>query len=287
MAELWRSNATRLGERLALEYFDDAPIDPVYIAEQLDIIVEALPPNYQGVSGMLLEAGGNFGIQYATYLDNPGFENFSIAHELGHYSIPGHPEKLLSQGPHFSRAGFTTDNRCELEADHFAAGLLMPSALFDAEINKHQSGISAVRALSRCFNSSLTAAAIRYAQRTSDAVAVVVSEGNELCYCFLSEELKQVKGISWPGKGSLLPRNSVTHRFNSYRNNVLNCQCAENNSSFSDWFGCNKSYELYEEVVGLGRYGKTLTVLSVDELPDEEEELEEEELRASWEPSFK
>ena len=54
-----------------------------------------------------------------------------------------------------------------------------------------------------------------------------------------------------------------------------------------DWFSSDFHYEMYEEVVGLGSYGKSLTVLSLEELPDPEEIEEEEAMRESWTPRFK
>jgi hypothetical protein len=55
-----------------------------------------------------------------------------------------------------------------------------------------------------------------------------------------------------------------------------------------DWFGGPKGIDLDEEVVGLGSYGFTLTVLSSEAKlaqPDEEED-EDTDLERSWTPKF-
>jgi hypothetical protein len=44
---------------------------------------------------------------------------------------------------------------------------------------------------------------------------------------------------------------------------------------------------LNEEVVGLGGYGRTLTVLSAQDAVDVEELQEDEELIESWKPRFR
>jgi len=45
--------------------------------------------------------------------------------------------------------------------------------------------------------------------------------------------------------------------------------------------------DLFEEAIGLGSYGRTLTVLTtVDELPDEDDPDGETELDEGWKPSF-
>ena len=62
-----------------------------------------------------------------------------------------------------------SDDPYELEADHFAAALLMPDSLFRAAISTAGTGLAAVEALSNLCVTSLTATAIRYARRTDDA----------------------------------------------------------------------------------------------------------------------
>lgn len=287
MSDIRQLNATKLGEQLASDQgFTELPVDPFYIAEQLDIIVQPLPSSTKTVSGTLVYANTQFGIQYATYIDNPGFQRFCVAHELGHYTIPDHPDKILADGFHESHAGFISDNSCEIEADHFASGLLMPSYLFKAALNKVQSGMLAIESLATVCNTSLTATAIRYAQQTNDAIAIIISEGNVINYCFMSQEMKEIKGLSWIRKNSRLPCNSATYSFNKVTGNVLESKRTDDETSLSDWFGGELDYDLYEEVLGLGSYGKTLTVLSMDDVPDQEEIEEEQNLIESWSPHF-
>ena len=76
--------ATRLGEKTASDFgFESFPICPRKIAENREISVEAKPPEVSGVSGAIILAGDSAMIIYSTELKNEGFENFSIAHELG------------------------------------------------------------------------------------------------------------------------------------------------------------------------------------------------------------
>lgn len=288
MSELWKAHATKLGENFAKEQgVTVLPVNPIEIAENLDIVVEPLPPEKKGVSGMLVESNNNFGIMYATYLENTGFQHFSIGHELGHYSLPGHYEQLMGNGYHESKCGFISGEKYELEADHFSAGLLMPSYLFDEVVNEVDSGMKAVNLLAKKCETSLTATAIRYAQRTPDPVAVIVSEGQLIHYCFMSDEFKEINGLTWIRKGKPLPKNTVTSHFNTFPQNIINCNKEEGGTTLLDWFDCNLQYEVYEEVIGLGQYGKTLSVLSLENIPDQEELDDEEDLVESWTPRFK
>ena len=70
------------------------PVDPIALAQDLGIEVVAKPASAQGVSGMLLRRGNAFGIAYATHIDSTGFQNFSVAHELGHYFLRGHVDAV-------------------------------------------------------------------------------------------------------------------------------------------------------------------------------------------------
>jgi len=77
----------------------------------------------------------------------------------------------------------------------------------------------------------------------------------------MSEAMRQMEGLSWIKKGARLPKDSVTSRFNQMKSNIINCHEAEGSSSLLAWFNSNLDYELYEETLGLGNYGKSLTVL--------------------------
>ncbi len=163
----------------------------------------------------------------------------------------------------------------------------MPSYLFDEALRKVQSGLKAIEVLSNECETSLTATAVRYAQRTPDPLAIIVSERQTIHYCFMSDEIKEIQGLSWIKKDTQLPSNTVTFRFNQLENNILHGNRDEGEATLLDWFDSDLQYALYEEVIGLGTYGKSLTVLTLDNLPDQEEIDEEDELIESWTPRFK
>lgn len=281
--------ATQHGEKIAQDYgFTDFPVDPLYIAQKEDIDVQAKPPDVTGISGALIFANNDVTLIYSTEHSNTGFERFSIAHELGHYFLPGHPEEIIkSGGTHMSRANFTENSSIELEADHFASGLLMPSALVRKALGRQQIGLDGILALSEQAGCSRTAAAIRAAESSEYPVAVIMSKGDQVAYAFMSDGFKSLDRLSFLRKGSPLP-NSGTRSFNADQNNVTQLQRICTETTLVDWFGGSRSIRLDEEILGLGKYGYTLTVLSSDELPidpdddyDEDEELEE-----SWTPRF-
>ena len=183
--------------------FTALPICPFAIAESADIIVQPKDSDEPGVSGFLMRVGSVFGILYARHIANEGFIRFTIAHELGHYFLPGHPEQLFPNGDglHRSRSGFISHKRLERQADQFAAALLMPEKLFTKAIDKAGQGFDAIQSLAALCKTSITATAIRFARYTDDPVAVIVSNRDRVEYCFLSERLKEVNGLEWLKKG--------------------------------------------------------------------------------------
>lgn len=263
------------------------PIDPFAIADQFRITVAAKPASHPGVSGMLIRVDREFAIAYATHIDNEPFQRYSVAHELGHYFLPGHPEAVFdARGIHESRAQFVSKDRYEMEADGFAAGLLMPRHLFVPALERAEQGLAAVESLATLCKTSLHATAIRYAQCTRDMAAIVVSVGDRIDHCIMSEALKGVDGIDWLRKRELLPRSCLTHTFNQNAANVRDAVRIEETSNLQEWFGGHRRIAIDEDVIGLGSYGKTLTVLYNIVVPESEEEADEATLIESWTPRF-
>lgn len=259
------------------------PIKPIEIAERRDILVKPKLATDHGVSGMLVKVGDAFAIAYATHIPSDGFKRFSIAHELGHYFLPGHPEAVFAHGDsHTSHAGFVAGDPVELEADHFAACLLMPRKLFVKEMDRRRDGMDAVLALSARCETSLTATAIRYAELSSACCAVVVSSGSSIDYCFLSKSLRAMKGIQWPRKGRALPKSSATLALRKRPSAVDDRESDSADSDTTVWFDSDHEASLSEEVIGLGEYGRTLTVLTVDDDEDDGEGGDE-----AWAPKFR
>src|SRR5690606_9462941 len=197
----------------------------------------------------LLRHGDTFGILYATHVRSEGFQRFSVAHELGHYFLDGHIDHVLPKdGVHSSHAGFVSADPYELEADNFAAGLLMPASLFRKALGKHEPGFAAVESVAALCRTSLTATAIRYAELTDDAVAVVVSTGPTIDYCCLSDTMKSLPQLTWLRKGSPVPRGTATARPNGDRKRIAAADRAEADIDTMDWLGGTRAIRVTEEV---------------------------------------
>ena len=243
------------------------PIDPFKIAQSRDITVEAIASTTPGVSGFLMKSGDAFGIGYANRIKNPGYINFTVGHELGHYFIPGHVEKLFNtcSSTHSSRSGFITADPCEREADLFAAALLMPAKLFHIATRAAGEGFPAIERLASQCVTSITATAIRFAEFSENAVVVLVSSNGVVDFCCLSPALQELSGVTWMRHGDAIPSGSNTAQFNKDPQNIANGVRREGCSMLDEWLDGAPRIEVKEDVVGLGHYRKTLTVLFTDE----------------------
>lgn len=283
--------ATQTGQKRARDDgYHAFPVDPFAIAAKHDLHVEQKPAGMSGVSGALIFAEPRPIIIYSAELENEGFERFSVAHELGHYFLPDHPEEIRKAGgQHFSRAGFTEGtSSIELEADHFAAGLLMPGGLVRSHLDQHQVGLEGICRLAADARVSLTAAAIRAAECASFPLCIIVSSGTEVRYAFPSDAFKRLGKRIFLRKGDSLPA-GVTAAFNAQPENVIAGRRATGECDLMDWFDTDRHTPLDEEVIGLGSYGFTLTVLSSDamvEQDDEEDNEGEEAVIERWTARF-
>lgn len=266
MIERKLRDAEQIAEKLVRDEGLTLPVDVLSIARKREIHVEPKPASAKGVSGMLIRVGNGFAIAYATHIKSEGFQRFSIAHELGHFFLEGHSESVFRGGQmiHESHAGFSSGDQIELEADHFAAGLLMPSHLFKPEAGRHSDGFTAIENLADICKTSLTASAIRYAELTDAAVSVVVSSSSTVHYCFASRAMRAANGYRHLKKGSVLPSDSLTRRFNQTLSNIQSAKRDSDDTDLMAWFHTDQEIAATEDVIGLGEYGKTLTIISAD-----------------------
>jgi hypothetical protein len=279
--EFWQAEL-RATEVVAKLRISSLPVDPFAIAAAEGIVCGQINSLSPGVSGCLLKSGDNFGIFYSGSFPNEGFLRFTVAHELGHYFLDGHCEYIFSEGKiqHQSDSGFGSEDKYEREADTFAAALLMPEKLLRASPAWNKPGLKAIETLAESCGTSLTAAAIRYARLSDDAVTIICSIADRVQFAFMSRTLKDRRDLPWIKKNTVLPEGTATARFNRDQTNVAKARRVASTSTMETWFDGGGDLKLVEEVIGLGAYGRTLTVLCGVSLsdPHEEDESDEDDL---------
>lgn len=157
------------------------------VARGLDIDVKI-----GGVSGgdariVKLENGRGI-IRLNKAIAEPVRQRFSIAHEIGHWEQ--HPN--LTQGYLCTAADLRDYGRSteEAEANWFAATLLMPKFLIPPEVFKQDPKFSFISKLARDFGTSLTAAARRFVELSSQPVVLVASSQGRVAWCAQSKSAK-------------------------------------------------------------------------------------------------
>lgn len=166
----------------------------------------------------------------------------------------------------------------------------MPATPFKKLIGLDSLGLSDIEHAAKICKTSLTATAIRYSELTDDAIAIIMSTGHTIDYCIMSEAMKSLPNLSWLKRGSRIPLNTATAQFNNDTSRVLRGERIDDEIDILNWFDGKRSSIFLEEVIGLGSYGKTLTVLSSQNIAQEiheEDSDNEEELIDSWTPRFK
>lgn len=275
ISRLRKREIRSLAREKLLEYdWMRLPVRPKLFAEtKLGIVVQSFEPPNPSVSGFLMRIGNSFGIGFSKAIKSKGFQNFTVAHEIGHYFIDDHPLAVLKDGTHFSHSGYISKDRFEEEADAFATEFLMPWKLVEPLLNGSKRGFGSIKNLADQCESSLLASAIRYTEVTDEKVAIVVSYQGTVEFMTASESFRQIHGIDWLRRGNSLPKGVPSARFASDDTWLNACLASEEGSYLCDWFSSAPRIDVEEDIVGLGSYQRLLTILITDcETEDDEED---------------
>jgi len=114
---------------------------------------------------------------------------FSFAHELGHYFIDEHRNALKKgKSLHKSYYRFMRKNIVEIEADHFASNLLMPTSRFKKIVQTKKFDFSVIETLTKEFETSLSATLLKFIEVDTYPIMVVISKNNKIEHCWKSHD---------------------------------------------------------------------------------------------------
>lgn len=259
----------RLADEIRSAMHAEIPIDPIVIAKEEGIVLGAGQFG-EGFTGRIEfhPEHGKFVLFYPE-AGNPRRIRFSLAHELGHYYIEEHRRLLVGGKSHNSSAGFICDDRLEREADLFAAALLIPRRYIESKSRSlgFMTLARIIKMADDC-NASITCAAIRYAQCTEEACAVVLSQDGTVLYGIASDEMDAI-GFRVVKRGIPVPVGSPTARCMASADVR---SIAEGRSKSLSWFANPyREVDLWEEAIPLGYANQCLTLLAKESSKDEEE----------------
>ena len=252
------------------------PVDPWALAEKLGIAMREVSGGTDGPLAILIRHGESCGIIYRGDPLPLTLQRFSVAHEVGHYVLPGHVDRVTGgKAPPCAFLSGATDPH-EREAERFAAALLMPSDQFQRKLRSAGDGFTAIERLARDFGTSLEATALRVAQLAGYPLAVVRLTSGEVDYCFQSRAC-----------GDYRPRLDLPRGTRIDPELVSAQGPGPIESNLDQWFAeAPKDATIRAEARGLGPSGKVLVLLT--EIPDwaDFEEDEEEGVSGWKDPSF-
>lgn len=108
-----------------------------------------------------------------------GRKNFTIAHEIGHLILPGHDDSTVCRAEQVESWARGLSAK-ELEANQFAAELLMPTAVVTKLIGTREPSFAPCETVAATFGTSLTAATYKFIELSSYPCAVVWSSAGEV-----------------------------------------------------------------------------------------------------------
>lgn len=211
----------------------------------------------KNLEGILIRSRRLIGIR--SDIPNGGRKRFTIAHELGHWELHPHLDQL--------QACSATDihayrgSREELEANAFAAELLMPDFLLTEQLRILSPTLDVAKKLALRFQMSLTAAAVRLCEYSRMPMFVAFSHDGRLRWY---RKNKAAEDYFFLRFGSQLDGDSLARYSVSQPDDPSEPQVVESTAWFPDDFR-NDRFIVYEESVELGDYGVTMSLITVDD----------------------
>ena len=195
-----------------------------------------------------------------------GRARFTLAHELGHFFIDDHRNALAAGivPSHPSRCDFQSRNPVEVEADHFAATLLMPTDRFLRVAGKEARGLASILALAESFGTSATSTALRFVRLDAAPCGVIKWNPDGFAWKWCSRSMVEAGYRGTLRNPEQIPDDAPTKR-------AMRGERPATGSFFqsgtvasawfpSAWSGTRRDIILIEEAVQLGRFG-VLTLL--------------------------
>jgi hypothetical protein len=251
-ANLVRSQGTafKLNRRFAVTRPGELPLEDAAMALGVLVAIGQL----DGASARLIRKGKTGFARISDRIVIQGAKRFAIAHELGHWEQ--HQDK--SQLFLCTEADLRDYSKSvlEIEANHFAAELLMPAVLFRPKCEHADPSLALVDALAEEFVTSRTATAIRLVQETMRKCMVVYSENGKVRWWKRKEGATRL----WLEREQKIHPHSMAYECLK-GTDVPNQMMAVPTEA---WFGhlpFDLNAEVREQSLKLGRYPGILTLL--------------------------
>lgn len=187
-----------------------------------------------------------------------GKKSFTVAHEIGHFILPGHgtadcsctAKDINSWQAHVS-------SQKEISANRFASELLLPARSLCGIVNHRKATLALAKDISNEYSTSLTAAAIKCVDVTDEACALVWSVNNQIEWAHKNDAF-------WPFiPKTRLDQNSCAGRL--FANNSQSAAQAEVEADV--WLSLDNGrdkFTIWEDSLLLPYYNGVLSILTIE-----------------------
>lgn len=179
-----------------------------------------------------------------------GRRRFTIAHELGHWELHKGQTQFICSEEDMRDYG---RSYLEVEANLFAASLLMPQRYFAPIIKNEEPSMDLVKGLAKEFETTLTASAIRLADLSHHQIIVVWAENRRIQWSYRNEKTTSLYVVAG---GSLPEYSSATVSERELISGMGHYDQANWFPQLSRGVG-----EVMEETLRSSKFGTSLTLL--------------------------
>ncbi len=224
------------------------------LALALGVIVIEAP--LDRADARLLRRGDQGLVRVKRDITEPGRKRFAIAHELGHWTLH-EKESQINACTEQNMVAKYKASPLEVEANYFAAELLMPEKLVLPQLKGMSPSFKLISNVAKDFDTTLTAMAIRFVDLLNDYCAIVVSEEGKIRWWRGSEVFEE---RFWISADTRLSEETVAGSV--FRGEAPPSGPEEVDSEH--WVDCKQGYEhepFMEEVFPIPAYGQILSLL--------------------------
>jgi Zn-dependent peptidase ImmA (M78 family) len=225
----------------------------------------------RGFEGALVRASNkpNGIIALKSSIREPGRKRFTIAHEFGHYVLPGHGiTGRTCKGEDIQSKGKRVRSH-EAAANLFASELLLPTAQVKPLVQTRLASIETAEFLSSKFETSLTAALLKSSEVTNERCCVIRSKNEIIEWAWPNAAFKH-----FIGSKERLTAASLASGLAAGCDDTRVCGLVAAEAWLDDHHLKNGA-EIYEDSVFQSHYNTVLTILTINE-PLSDEQFEDE-----------
>jgi Zn-dependent peptidase ImmA (M78 family) len=252
MGILAKANAKKLLKEYLIK--DPAKLDLYAIAGNENLFIEER--DLFTSEGQLVVKDGMGIISVDNKITEQGQKKFTIAHEMGHYFNSG-----KKNGSYFCSGldirGIKQNITAEIDANDFAAELLMPEEWFCAFTKGKKIDKKILAEIAEYFGISLSAAALRYAEIGHHPVAIIMCKDGIVKWSRINKQFT----FHWIKNGTKV--NALSYVYEFFNGEKIPDEPEEilADAWFADDYNYKKDYFLYEQNIPIYRYNSVLTLL--------------------------